>query len=339
MYMKILKTLFCTASAVLLFTGCKSLSGTSSVGKPYELLVVLSDNQWNGRLGDSVRSVLTDTIVRYYQPEPFFDLYRTNAAGFRGRIRNYRNVVIFDLSPDYAEVKDTLRRNTYTSPQTVYTVYAPTGEAAAKFIGENRRTVQGIFLDSERDFQISRAQKMHNPLLEAEVKNMFGIDMTIPSGYRIRNKGEGILWISYDTRLVSQGFIIYTSPVPDENSADRPVSELRDRYVKFVPGPSDGSYMITSPHIPIEMEREEINGHPWAVMHGFWDIQGDFMGGPFTNYTTYYPERDKLISIDAYVYSPDPVKGKRDYIRELENLAHSVKLTGDEADGPVPLDK
>ena len=157
---------------------------------------------------------------------------------------------------------------------------------------------------------------------------MFGIEMSIPSGYKIRSKGENIIWISHEFRLVSQGFIIYTSPVPDENNEDLPLSDLRDKYVKFVPGPSKGSYMITSQHIPIEYDREEINGHPWIAMRGFWDVQGDFMGGPFTNYTTYYEERDEVISIDAYVHSPDPNKGKRNYMRELENLVYTVKIPG-----------
>ncbi|MCB0408861.1 MAG: DUF4837 family protein [Flavobacteriales bacterium] len=56
-----------------------------------------------------------------------------------------------------------------------------------------------------------------------------------------------------------------------------------------------------------------------------WYVKGDFMGGPFINYTFVDEKRNKVISIDGYVYAPR--FDKREYLRELEALIRSIKLT------------
>ena len=55
-------------------------------------------------------------------------------------------------------------------------------------------------------------------------------------------------------------------------------------------------------------------------MRGFWDVEGDFMGGPFVSYTTVDTATDRVFTLDCYVYSPK--LPKRNYMREVEHLLH-----------------
>lgn len=59
-------------------------------------------------------------------------------------------------------------------------------------------------------------------------------------------------------------------------------------------------------------------------MRGFWDVEGDFMGGPFVSYTTVDTATDRVFTLDCYVYSPK--LPKRNYMREVEHLLHLVKF-------------
>lgn len=71
---------------------------------------------------------------------------------------------------------------------------------------------------------------------------------------------------------------------------------------------------------PIQTERT-INGRKWMETRGFWEVHGDFMGGPFVGYTTKIADRQ--VALDAYVYSPR--KPKRPYLRAVEALVYTVK--------------
>ena len=91
-----------------------------------------------------------------------------------------------------------------------------------------------------------------------------------------------------------------------------------------IPGPSDGSYMTTSKVFTPRYRFFRLEGRAWVEMRGFWDVEGDFMGGPFVSYTTVDTATDRVFTLDCYVYSPK--LPKRNYMREVEHLLHLVKF-------------
>jgi hypothetical protein len=82
-----------------------------------------------------------------------------------------------------------------------------------------------------------------------------------------------------------------------------------DCYVEFVP----------------ERKVVRINGCDWVELRGFWEVEGDFMGGPFVSYTTLDKATNKLITIDCYLFSPKDEK--RNLLRSLEHLIYGVSFT------------
>ncbi|MDE5851734.1 MAG: DUF4837 family protein, partial [Alistipes sp.] len=61
---------------------------------------------------------------------------------------------------------------------------------------------------------------------------------------------------------------------------------------------------------------------------GFWDVAGDYMGGPFVSFTTVDTATNRVFTLDAYVYSPK--LHKRNFVRGVEHLLYQV-------DFPAPL--
>lgn len=75
----------------------------------------------------------------------------------------------------------------------------------------------------------------------------------------------------------------------------------------------------------VPKEREiSMNGLYAKELRGLWFIKGDFMGGPYVNYTFVDEKRNQVICIDGYVFAPK--FDKREFLRELEAFALSAKL-------------
>ena len=77
-------------------------------------------------------------------------------------------------------------------------------------------------------------------------------------------------------------------------------------------------------HAPILSKKINFNGLFAIETRGLWKLEGDFMGGSFVNYTFVDEKRNKVITIDGYVYAPN--KPKRDLLIQMESIAHSLKF-------------
>jgi hypothetical protein len=58
---------------------------------------------------------------------------------------------------------------------------------------------------------------------------------------------------------------------------------------------------------------------------GLWRMKNDFMGGPFVSISVLDETRNRVVTIDAFVYAPG--KDKRNLMWELEAVLESLKLT------------
>ena len=71
-----------------------------------------------------------------------------------------------------------------------------------------------------------------------------------------------------------------------------------------------------------EYRTVKIGDRAWIEMRGLWDVENDFMGGPFVSYTTVNEQTGRVLTLDCYVYSPK--YGKRNYLRALEHLVYLI---------------
>ena len=91
---------------------------------------------------------------------------------------------------------------------------------------------------------------------------------------------------------------------------------------KYVKGGAKGSYMESyQEYIPNQKE-VSLNGVYLNELRGLWQMKGDFMGGAFVNYSMVDEKRNRVISLDGYVYCPK--FDKREYLREQEALIKTI---------------
>lgn len=312
-------------------TGCdafRTLSEadrTTSQGSPYELIVVCQQPQWDGAVGDTLRAIFTAPVPYLNQTEPIFDVLRVTERGFTNMIVNHRNILKIVVDPALAEAGSGVQYDLTATPQVVVTVQGPSSAAVTEYLSENREALVYVLEKAERDRAIAYAERFNEAHLAQVIRDRFGVEMTVPKGYTLAAQSEDFLWARYEYPTASQGFFIYTYPYEGTKSL-RPEALLaaRNRFAARIPGPSDGSYMTTSDVFEPDYRTFRLEGRMWIEMRGFWDVEGDFMGGPYVSFTTVDTETDRVFTLDCYVYSPK--LHKRNFVRGVEHLLYLIRF-------------
>jgi len=329
---------FCRILPIVILLGmtaCRSSSDSNwlkaSTGKPYEVFVVMDDNDWDGEPGDTLRSILWEPFPLVNQFEPFYSVYQTSEKKFAGLLKQYRNIIVYKTDPSRAEPSITAEYDKWASPQIIVYISGPSDSTLTAYMDLHRDALLQIFDVSEQERFIKSAKLYTDKSIQDKVLQDFGLNINIPKGYNIRSEHPDFIWISYELPLISEGIIIYKYPLESRQTFTSEYQfEKRNEFVKLIPGPSDGSYMATSNVIMPQMSKTEFNGRAWFRAQGFWDVVGDFMGGPYTSYSTINTTTREVITVDTYVFSPK--YDKRQYVRQLQSIAQTASIPGDKGE-------
>ena len=311
-------------------TACKAFHTLSdnrkaAQGRPYELVVVASQPVWVGELGDSLRALLAAPIPYLPQQEPEFDVLRTTPDGFKNIVAEHRNILKVLVDEKVKEAAVGVEYDVTAAPQIVLTLQGPSEKAVIDYLAEHGDKLVYAVKMAERDRAIANAKKFGMPGIEQAIKKYFGVEMNVPKGYILAAQSDDFVWARYEYPEASQGFVVYSYPYTSEQELTvKALVEARNRFVKRIPGPSDGSYMITSPVFEPDVRTFRLEGRLWVEMRGFWDVEGDFMGGPFVSYSTLDEATGRVFTIDCYIYSPK--LDKRNFLRSVEHLVYMIRF-------------
>ena len=335
---KLLKSLFVVV-VLLSAVGCdsfRSLTGAKKTaqGSPYEVLVVCDGYEWESALGAELKALLETPVEMLNQVEPMFNVVRITARDFKHQLPSYRNILKVKASPDVKETAILAQYNVVASPQIVRTFQGPSNQAMVEYLKANGASLLQVLEMAERNRTIEYAKKQGAKALEKIIKEEFDVEMPISNGYLFRAESDDFVWASNEYPVASQGFFIYTHPFNGKASTTtEALVKARNEFAKRIPGPADDSYMATVKRIPNieddgyvdflpQRKVVKINGREWIELRGFWEVKGDFMGGPFVSYTTLDERTGELFTLDCYVYSPK--YGKRNFLRPLEHLVFGI---------------
>lgn len=297
-----------------------------SLGTTLELLVVTDNKeQWNGRLGRNIQEFFGQVFIGLPQSEPMFDIFYLPQEAFGDIYKPNHLIFIADINPKLKEPIVETRRDLWAKPQRVVKISAPDIDSFIQAFDENKEGIMDLYQQLERErilkfFKTSEAKKVKNILNKA-----FNIDLIFPTGFVVAKRVEdNFIWIRKETNLVSQGVLIHAFDYTNANVFElENIIARRNVLTKLhIPGPIDNSYMKVANEV-IDVETKEINFKDMYAIEarGLWDVYNDFMGGPFLSYTFVDESRNRVITIDSYVYAP---KGKkRIHMKEVEAILYS----------------
>ena len=295
-------------------------------GLPYEMLVVMPDDQWERPLGRAVFNVLDTDVPGFPQSERSFRITRVDPSGFNSNMfRIMRNVIKVDIQNIYTQPKLKFARNVYSYPQMIMTLQAPDEESLVKYVEDNAQSIIDFFTRSEMNREIENLREQHNPDVSRLAKEILDVDVWVPWEVNKYKKGKDFLWASTNTGKKDMSIVLYSYPYTDKNTFTLEYFlNKRDSVMKVnIPGGPEGSYMTTQRDY-VYVKDATVHGKYAQVARGLWRVQGDRMGGPFVSHSRVDEVNGRVIVAEAFVYAPESLK--RDLIRRMEAALYTVQL-------------
>ena len=135
-----------------LFQSCsnESVLHQNISGKANELIVVISDDSWNGVPGELLRSTLAQTHVGLPQDEPVFNLINVPHVGFKKIFRTTRNIIQTSISSNIDTAGVTMKDDVWAYPQATVQIKAKNAQQFAEIFNENSSKILSYFLAAEK---------------------------------------------------------------------------------------------------------------------------------------------------------------------------------------------
>ena len=326
--MKRFLTLLAVILAALLAGGCKGGPKTKLLpnvsGKAGEVVVVIDRDNWEGECGSAIREILGGDCPYLAQREPLFALANVPPGNFNNMFKMHRNLLILHIDPEVRKEGVQYRRNQWAQPQVIAQVDALTPSSALSVIREEGASLAEFFEQAERDRIVANAILYEESSLKDCVEQLTGGVLHFPSGYELKKATDAFLWIADEKQYTIQAVLIYRYPVSGGDLETGKIIERRNAVMREqVPGMFDGTYMTTSAAVAPTSRSLRYHGIDFVETRGFWEVEGDFMGGPFVSHSFYSPDGKDVIVLEAFVYAPK--YDKRQYLRQVEALLFSFE--------------
>ena len=295
-------------------------------GKPGEIVVVITKGNWEGSFGSVLRDSLEAEFPFLPQSEPMYELVNVAPSGFTSMFQIHRNIIVANIAADVTEPGIIYKSDVWAAPQCVIRLNAPTEEIAVELFRQDCEKIKAVLEQAERARVIANTKRYEQRDLAPIVTAMAGGSPHFPSGYRLKGKKENFLWITYDPQFTEQSILIYKYPVVEGKDMMSPESllEAQNNMMKEnVPGMFENTYMIVSPVITPSVKYKKYGVHEFAEIRGLWEVQGDYMGGPFVSHVFYTPDGQNMILMQAFVYAPK--YDKKNYLKQIESVMYSFE--------------
>ena len=301
----------------------RSLGGSSEI-----LFVTQNDEQWDGQMGQAVRDFFEAEQYGLPQPEKNFRVAHININALNDMFRRHRNLIIAEIVPELPNPIIESETDWMSAPQYAIKIKAKDAATWIKVFDSQRDNIKNRFDSNERARFMDFFRPTANATVMTALKNRFGFTMTVPEGYYVAVDKDNFMWLRREETDKSFGFLVFSRPYTSTDSFDEEsLMRVTDSITKkYVPGPTDGSYMILDKEF-ITPSFKVINDFPagYAVeMRGLWKTEGEYMAGPYVAYTIVNPEATRIITVEGFVYYPN--KPKRDLLRQLESIIWSLKF-------------
>lgn len=352
-------SLFQIALLTVLFSGCASdgvpwQGPPTAFGERNQVIVIADENIWQSPVGDSTDYYFAAPYLVLPQPEPVLDLIHfTPKELAKDPVRREHKMILFiaDMSDENSPTTNLIRadigseklreiqettgygnnvgRNKWAQGQLLMYMYGFGREKLIDNIMKNSGSIiSRINQEEEKRIEATAYLGGQNRQLINEVSSNFGVSMRIPSDYQkaIYDENDQFIWMRRDTRDANSNIFIKKLKYNDQAQLSRDTMKAIRNYLgHYVSTDNKNSYMkINDVDLPMFIKTKTINNNYALEARGIWDMENDFMGGPFISYLIHNPQTNELLFIDGFVHAPG--EEKRDHMQELEHIISSVRM-------------
>ncbi|MBT8253234.1 MAG: DUF4837 family protein [Flavobacteriaceae bacterium] len=294
-----------------------------SSGNINSLSVVVSNEHWEGSIGDTIRNILAEPVYGLPQEEPLFSMRQMPPQVFTDFATRNRTVLKIEKGRE-ADVK--FLKDAFARPQKLVLITGQTNQEIIEQLEQNAERIITAFKNEEIKENQRRIKKSLNK--NNNIEESLGLTLEFPSAYRIAKEENGFFWIRKELKTGSMNLMLYEIPldaISDSDEAINDIIKMRDSMGKaHIPGPIEGSYMITEASYTPFFASTIIDNKPTRVTRSTWEVKNAFMAGPFINYIIEDKVNDRLVVAEGFTFAPSIEK--RNHMFELEAIIRSLKI-------------
>lgn len=296
---------------------------SKSSGNINDLSVIIENGKWEGEIGEALRENLAAAVDGLPQEEPLFSLNQIPPEAFSGFVRKNRIFLKIEEN-DTPHFK--VFRNPFAKPQTGILISGSNNEQIVEQINKYSDSIINILKRTEiKEKQRRIAQSLKD---DEQLKKNFGVSLKFPDAYRYAIEDDNFFWIRKDIPKGNMEIMIYEVPISsieNDSSIVSNIIKMRDSIGEAnIPGPIEGSYMITEKAYAPYLFESSIDGKFAYETKGTWEVKNAFMAGPFINYAVRDTANNRYIILEGFAFSP--ASAKRDNMFELEAILKSAKI-------------
>jgi len=300
----------------------KSIVLAKSTTSINHLTIVIDNNLWKGEVGDSLREIIAAPVLGLPQEENQFSVTQVPPKTFGRIFKTSRNLLFIGIENKggYA-----VKKNIYASPQIAMTIIGKDKTSLTEQINAHKEEIISVFKDGDLKLSQRRLRKNHWNIDSVKTLHNLGVKLTIPEKYALVDDTGDFLWFRQTISKGSMNIIAYALPLAENDSIVNNIVAARDTIgKKYIPGSSEGMYMITEAAYTPFTKQTKLNGKLSYETRGKWEVKNDFMAGPFLNYTIVDKANNRLLVVEGFTYAPS-IK-KRDFMFELEAILKTLKI-------------
>jgi len=325
----------------------------NAFGKANHVVVVADKDVWEGVVGDTFRFYFSSAFLILPQPEPILDLKHFTPQDLekdpiRRELRTY--IYLSDMmdksSPTAALMLEDVgservraaregkgygniqKRDKWAVGQLNIYMYATSRETMVANIKNNYATILDRI--KEQDSELIEANIYAGGESRKAIENVntsMGIKVKIPFDYYVVMDDSSTMWIRKMTKEFSSNILLHKLPYTDRDQLTyEGIKSLRDTLTKrYVSSEIEDSYMlINDVDLPMFVKTIDFNNSYAVEARGIWELNNDYMGGPFLSYLVHQSESDELYLLDGFIFAPS--KKKRELMQYLEYILNTVEF-------------
>jgi len=353
------------SAIAFVLSGCDNLQyRPEAVGPEGEILVVVDSVNWNGEVGDALRTNLAPWLGTLPAPEPMFDLRRVSitSESFLSTIQKQKNIVfaapLNENTPEASFIRSRLdeaglksvmdgrsavinRRDLWRRYQQVFYVVSATPEGIVSTLEDNGDGMQYAFNEISRERTTREIfSKGRQPDIERQLMDEHGFAVNAQHDFLIAIDTTNFVWLR---RIVSSDswrsiFVYYADDANPASLSPEWIYEARERLTeRWVTG-NLGGYVAIDFRRDLTTENVDFLGRYGFETRGLWHMIGRDengkqisygMGGAFVTYTFYDEGSGRIYLIDGMVFAPG--FQKREFLRDMEAIAYTFRTSEDVA--------
>jgi hypothetical protein len=160
------------------------------------------------------------------------------------------------------------------------------------------------------------------------IQKQFQIVLKVPKSYSYVVKEANFIWLKKEFISGSNSLLISQLPlnaIKNNSDVSSRILKLQDSIgALYIKGVEPASTMYIDQSYPIYFSKARLDGKAAYATKGTWRLKDSFMFGPFVNYMILDPDKNRILFIEGFSYSPS--RDKRDFMHELESVIRGVKV-------------